>query len=282
MYCPDQFQQIICPSGSYCPSGTVNPLKCEVFSYCPDGSKNPIFYGGIFLCVILDLMLLGYIFYVKAGEYRRDGKSVSTLLPVFLQKLFFANQKPKDVKVGVMLKESASSMSGLENGFKRGLNGEVVSMDFVFDKMKLQLPGGYCILSDVSGSILGGRMCAIMGPSGAGKTTFMNVLMGKVKRTGGDLFVNDKQVEMNVYKKIIGYVPQEDIMHRELTVRENIMHSAKVRLPKSWNNEEIETFVDQIIDALNLTGVKHSIIGDEVQRGVSGGQKKRVNIGTFN
>lgn len=105
--------------------------------------------------------------------------------------------------------------------------------------------------------------------------------MGKVPRTGGDLFVNGKQVEMHVYKKVIGYVPQEDIMHKELTVRENILHSARVRLPKSWTPLEIETFVDQIIDALNLTGVKHSIIGDEVQRGVSGGQRKRVNIGTL-
>lgn len=107
----------------------------------------------------------------------------------------------------------------------------------------------------------------------------MNVLMGKVGRTGGDLFVNDKQVEMHVYQKVIGYVPQEDIMHHELTVRENILHSARIRLPHTWTSIEIETFVDQIIDALNLSAVRNSIIGDEVQRGISGGQKKRVNIG---
>lgn len=85
-----------------------------------------------------------------------------------IQKKFFPNQKAIDVKKVQLPKESTSSMNGLENGFRKGLNGEAVSMNFVFDKMKLELPGGIKILSDVSGSIIGGRMIAIMGPSGAG------------------------------------------------------------------------------------------------------------------
>jgi len=80
---------------------------------------------------------------------------------------------------------------------------------------------------------------AVMGPSGAGKTTFLSVLMGKVKRTAGCLFINGKENEMSKFKKIIGYVPQEDIMLRELTVRENIAYSAKIRLPH-WTSQQIK------------------------------------------
>lgn len=58
-----------------------------------------------------------------------------------------------------------------------------------------------------------------MGPSGAGKTTFMNCLMGKVPRTGGALRINHKDLEIHTLRKVIGYVPQDDVMLAELTVR---------------------------------------------------------------
>lgn len=102
--------------------------------------------------------------------------------------------------------------------------------------------------------------------------------MGKVKRTSGSLRVNNREVEMSTYKKIIGFVPQEDIMLRELSVYENILHSARVRLPPSWTHQEVRAHVDTIIHALDLDHVKHTRIGDETTRGVSGGQRKRVNI----
>ena len=68
-------------------------------------------------------------------------------------------------------------------------------------------------------------------------------------------------------------------MLRELTVFENIYHSARVRLPSSWKAKEAKEFVDGILDVLNLTHVAGSVIGDETSRGISGGQRKRVNIG---
>jgi ABC-type multidrug transport system ATPase subunit len=111
------------------------------------------------------------------------------------------------------------------------------------------------------------------------ETTFMNVLMGKVSRTQGKLFINNSESEMSKYKKIIGYVPQEDIMLREMTVRENIEHSARIRLPSSWSRKEVTEFVDGVLEVLNLSHVQNVLIGDESTRGVSGGQRKRVNIG---
>ncbi|KAI8853994.1 hypothetical protein BC829DRAFT_381042 [Chytridium lagenaria] len=124
----------------------------------------------------------------------------------------------------------------------------------------------------VTGTIRSRRLTAIMGPSGAGKTTFMNVLMARLPVRGGKLYINGQEAEMNKYKKIIGYVPQDDIMLRELTVRENIKHSASIRLPSDWSGKTVEEFVDSVMDVLNLSHMKLPV-------GVSGGQRKRVNIG---
>ncbi|KAJ1553592.1 hypothetical protein HK096_007249, partial [Nowakowskiella sp. JEL0078] len=173
----------------------------------------------------------------------------------------------------------SASVESLVDAFTRGLDNHKLSIGYRFEKLGLTLKNGTSILSGVTGVINPGAMTAIMGPSGAGKTTFMNVLMGKITRTSGKLFVNDVESEMNKFKKVIGFVPQEDIMIRELTVRQNILHSAKIRLPRSWTSKQVEDFVDNILEALGLTNVAHSRVGDESTRGISGGQRKRVNIG---
>lgn len=159
-------------------------------------------------------------------------------------------------------------------GFKRAQGGQDLSLHFEFNDLSLKLPSGKTILNNVNGSIVPGRVTVIMGPSGAGKSTFMNVLMGKVSRTGGQLMINGREVEVHKYKKIIGYVPQDDIMLMELSVRENIMYSAKTRLPRSWAYDEISDFVDEVLAALELT-----LVADNLCCAISGGQRKRVNIG---
>jgi ABC-type multidrug transport system ATPase subunit len=118
-----------------------------------------------------------------------------------------------------------------------------------------------------------------MGPSGAGKTTFVTLLTGKVKKTNGSVLINGKTDELSKYSKLIGYVPQEDIMIRELTVRDVLMHSARMRLPRDWDYQKVKSKVIEIISFLGMSHVAGTIIGDEVTRGISGGQRKRVNIG---
>ena len=86
--------------------------------------------------------------------------------------------------------------------------------------------------------------------------------------------------DLNVrYKKIIGYVPQDDILLPELTVRENIMHSARIRLPANWKDVEIQNHVDILISCLQLSHVKDSLVGSAAAPVISGGQRKRVSIG---
>lgn len=84
---------------------------------------------------------------------------------------------------------------------------------------------------------------------------------------------------MNRFRDLIGYVPQDDILHPHLTAREIILFSARTRLGRILNDEEIHRAVDHLISALGLSGVKDSLIGDQDLRGVSGGERKRISIG---
>jgi ABC-type multidrug transport system ATPase subunit len=84
---------------------------------------------------------------------------------------------------------------------------------------------------------------------------------------------------MSRYKKIIGYVPQDDIVLPELTVRENILHSARIRLPSTWSDSEIQHHVDILISCLQLSHVQDSLVGSTAAPVISGGQRKRVSIG---
>lgn len=117
-----------------------------------------------------------------------------------------------------------------------------------------------------------------MGPSGSGKTTLMNCLMGKIHRTAGDLFINNISATGTSHGQVVAYVPQQDVMIPEMTVKESVQYSAKIRLPRDWSKIETDNFVDAILGALDLKHVADTLVGDESTRGVSGGQKKRCNI----
>ncbi|KAJ3109992.1 hypothetical protein HDU96_006992 [Phlyctochytrium bullatum] len=212
----------------------------------------------------------------KGSLKRENSKNVKVVIAGEVRALSSIEKTNKMTEV----RASAEDLAGLMKGFRSALNDkDDLRIDFTFENLSLALPDGKMILKGVTGAIRSRKLTAIMGPSGAGKTTFMSVLMGKVSRTGGRLFINGEEAEMSKYKKIIGYVPQEDIMLRELTVRENIRHSAVVRLPTQWTGSQVDEFVDNVLEVLNLSHVQQSLIGDETTRGVSGGQRKRVNIG---
>lgn len=87
------------------------------------------------------------------------------------------------------------------------------------------------ILRCVTGKIKPGRITAVMGPSGAGKTTFLSAIAGKAFgcKVTGSIFVNEKNESIHSFKKIIGFVPQDDIVHGNLTVEENFRFSALCR-----------------------------------------------------
>ncbi|XP_050214446.1 ABC transporter G family member 28 [Mercurialis annua] len=137
------------------------------------------------------------------------------------------------------------------------------------------------LLRCVTGKLSPGRVSAVMGPSGAGKTTFLSALTGKTSGCliTGMVLVNGKSEPIQAYKKIIGYVPQDDIVHGNLTVEENLWFSARCRLSADLPKPEKVLVVERVIEALGLQLVRDSLVGTVEKRGISGGQRKRVNVG---
>lgn len=142
---------------------------------------------------------------------------------------------------------------------------------------------GKKILEDVRGSVSPGQVMAIMGPSGAGKTTFLDLLARKNKRgqVNGDFHVNGAKVSDDDYKEISGFVDQEDTMMATLTVYETILNSALLRLPRDMTFQAKDKRVKDVMSQLGIMAIKDQLIGtseDNGVRGVSGGEKRRVGI----
>ncbi|MCU0691612.1 MAG: FHA domain-containing protein, partial [Polyangiaceae bacterium] len=136
------------------------------------------------------------------------------------------------------------------------------------------------LLDRISFKALPGDMIALMGPSGAGKTTLLLTLNGYLPPSSGLVRVNGENL-YSIYDNLrgsIGYVPQDDIVHPELTVFEAVRYSAKFRLPPDYSNDEIDRRVEATLQQLGLEGVRNLQIGRPEKKILSGGQRKRVNI----
>ena len=136
------------------------------------------------------------------------------------------------------------------------------------------------LLDNVSFKALPGDLIALMGPSGAGKTTLLMTLNGYQAPTSGQVRINGEDLYeiYDLLRGSIGYVPQDDIVHPELTVWEAVRYSAKFRLPPDMSEEEIDQRVDQTLRDLGLEAVMNLQIGKPEKKVLSGGQRKRVNI----
>ncbi|KAF3441868.1 hypothetical protein FNV43_RR15783 [Rhamnella rubrinervis] len=155
-------------------------------------------------------------------------------------------------------------------------------IEVAFKDLTLTLKGKHKhLMRCVTGKIMPGRVSAVMGPSGAGKTTFLSALAGKATgcTTTGLILINGKVQSMHSYKKIIGFVPQDDIVHGNLTVEENLRFSARCRLSADMPKPDKVLVVERVIEALGLQAVRDSLVGTVEKRGISGGQRKRVNVG---
>ncbi|KAL4793222.1 hypothetical protein BDV19DRAFT_367209 [Aspergillus venezuelensis] len=138
------------------------------------------------------------------------------------------------------------------------------------------------ILSNIQGAAQPGQISAIMGASGAGKTTFLDLLARKNKRgiVQGDFYVNGEKVDDSDFKSMIGFVDQEDTMLPTLTVHETILTSALLRLPRDMSRAAKEQKVIEVERQLGIYHIKDQLIGSEEGsgRGISGGEKRRVGI----
>ena len=136
------------------------------------------------------------------------------------------------------------------------------------------------ILNDISGCAAPGEVLALMGPSGSGKTSLLNCLSGRTSYNSGVVSVNGtpiprKSTAMKRLMTKVVYVRQNDIFFTHLTVRDQLLYTALLRLPQEWPHIRKIEEVDRIIKVLRLSKCQNSQISM-----ISGGEKKRVNIGT--
>jgi ABC-type multidrug transport system ATPase subunit/pSer/pThr/pTyr-binding forkhead associated (FHA) protein len=139
---------------------------------------------------------------------------------------------------------------------------------------------GRCLLQDVSLTVWPGELVGILGPSGAGKTTLLKALNGYTVPAAGAVLYNGKDLQAH-YRQFsghLGYVPQDDILHHELSVRQVLAYGARLRLPRARGGGPLAQRVHEVVQQLGLAGTEDVVIGPAGQRGISGGQRKRVNL----
>lgn len=137
------------------------------------------------------------------------------------------------------------------------------------------------ILQHLSGKVQSGELCAIMGASGAGKSTFLDVLAMRKssKNMSGEITIDNKKVTTKLMKHLSAYVMQDDSLWGNLTVWENIKYTADLVLDhKTMSKEQKEKRITEIIELMGLTRVKDSKIGNPLFRGISGGERRRASI----
>ncbi len=122
-----------------------------------------------------------------------------------------------------------------------------------------------------------GRLIGIMGGSGTGKSTLMNILNGKIPTDSGRLHINGFSLEQASMEGVIGYVPQDDLLFEELTVYQNLYYNAKICF-SDFSEDLIEKTVAKALEDLDLEEIKELKVGDPLNKTISGGQRKRLNI----
>jgi ABC-type multidrug transport system ATPase subunit len=154
-----------------------------------------------------------------------------------------------------------------------------LKISFSVNNLNFVFPNGGIGLRNINFSEDQGKLIGFMGASGAGKTTLLNVLAGLNTPTSGEVLINgiNLHTEKEKLEGVIGYIPQDDLLIEELTVFQNLYYNAKL----CFNNkteEELIALVDKTLTNLGLHERKDLKVGSPLNKMISGGQRKRLNI----
>lgn len=140
-------------------------------------------------------------------------------------------------------------------------------------------PGSENGLHDFSFDLTGGMLVGVMGVSGAGKSTLLSILNGQIQPDSGGLLINGRDLSMEADKMegVMGFVPQDDLLFEELSVFDNLYYSASLCLD-NMSSQERKTKVDELLDELQQKEVRNLKVGSPLDKTISGGQRKRLNI----
>ncbi|EAY29582.1 ATP-binding cassette domain-containing protein [Microscilla marina] len=152
-------------------------------------------------------------------------------------------------------------------------------LSFTAKNLEFRFPNGTIGVQDITISEPQGKLMGIMGGSGAGKTTLLNVLSGIEKPSKGHLYINGVDLHENKseIEGVIGYIAQDDLLIEELTVYQNLYFNGKLCF-KDLNKEELHKRVMDTLKSLGLDHIASLKVGSVLNKKISGGQRKRLNI----
>jgi ABC-type multidrug transport system ATPase subunit len=299
-FCPSVYEAFVCPSGHYCWEGSHKPQLCGhpkdiTYSFalqaCDTGTTNKPYSAegtATIAIVVLSLVVIMLIVRCVQKAYVSSSKTRQKFAKMLARRMGGNAKKEADADGEDMNLYSPKRSFPQRAGVK-----------FTYTELTLTVKAAgkdKVVVDHVSGAVPAATMTAVMGPSGAGKTSFMNVLCDRAGygTTSGTLTLNGTPDRISNHRDIMGFVPQDDIVHDDLTVRENLMYAAMIRLPIDKNSgtccrttslcqtakrRYYKNYVDEVLEMLQIAHVQHSIVGSVEKRGISGGQRKRVNIG---
>ena len=150
-------------------------------------------------------------------------------------------------------------------------------VEFCGRNINFRFPNSDNGMHNLSFNLHSGELLAIMGGSGTGKTTLLSLLNGSLKPQEGSITINGHDISEPKAKELIGFVPQDDLLIEELTVYQNLWYTAKLCF-EGMDNEEIDRRVMKTLKDLGLDAAKDLKVGSAINKYISGGQRKRLNI----
>ncbi|CAF1135446.1 unnamed protein product, partial [Didymodactylos carnosus] len=263
-YCPNASVSIPC-TNQYCPAGIVEPLKCPGF-ICANGVllKKVTLIVTVLSTVISVLLLLSFWLKIKRiiTEICKMKRTVC-YAPLVVDRQT-SNESTRDNDM-------------ISNYFRPFTDHEQTTSDKIeinvqFQNAQLDIPSWDSKNRGLTGTIKAGQLTAILGQSGCGKTQFLCVIQGRTRLKSGQISVNNHDPFDTRLSNLVGYVPQDDILHQDLTVFETVYYSARARR-LNVNPLTIKHDVHFILGKLNM----NRKLNEQIQH-LSGGQRKRVNI----
>ncbi|CAF0719575.1 unnamed protein product [Adineta steineri] len=253
-YCPNATSSIPCPQDTkYCPTGTQKPLSCPLGFVCMDGRAR----RQRIIAIVISIFFVIIIVYI--------------LITILFQWLI--------LKKKVLGEHKYVNPPGISNYFKK----QHIPNDSI-SQFQLNIHLYQAKLRNVTrfdpkqnqgftGQIKAGRLTALMGGSGCGKSSLLETIYGR-RRLLNDGYIKFAQHEplSNRLTDYIGYVPQADIMHNDLTVFETVYYSARTRRL----NDSKKLIINDVCFVLQRLGLQH--MHNSMTRTLSGGQRKRVNV----
>lgn len=150
---------------------------------------------------------------------------------------------------------------------------------FAVNDIDFKFKSGHIGLHKLSFTENSGKLIGIMGGSGAGKSTLLNILNGNNTPSSGEVLVNghDLHQDKKELEGVIGYIPQDDLLIEELTVYQNLFYNSKLCFD-DYSDEKIDRMVIEMLNDLGLYETKDLKVGNSLDKTISGGQRKRLNI----